>query len=144
MSLRRPAILRRYPHLLPEDSELWSDWLRLHAIDVLSVEYDVRVGAGRDPGNTYEPQIRKMGLDLSMRRIDCVCQLADSILIIEVCHLLTLTSIGQYYAYQVLYKRTFNPTRPTHAILVSREIHGDLQPVLEELRISYEIVPKTG
>jgi len=79
-----------------------------------------------------------------MRRIDCVCHRSDSILIVEVCHLLTLTSIGQYYTYQVLYNRTYHPDKPVSAILVCREIHGDLKPVLEALRISYEIVRETG
>ena len=61
-----------YPHLLQPDIDLWLRYLDKHADKYNAFDYDVRIGKGRDPGNSFDENMRRMGVHLSQRRIDVV------------------------------------------------------------------------
>lgn len=139
----RPVVAdknRYYPHLLPDDITIWERFLNLHPHDYTRIEYDVRVGEGRDPGDAFPDNIRKMGLDISMRRIDAVGHAPDRIDVIEITRTAGLTSIGQLTAYPKLYRDKFRPTLPLRAVLVAEELQTDIQPVLDTLPITIYLV----
>jgi len=131
----------RYPHLLPIDAEVW----RAHHLTLgdkyYQIDYDVRVGQGRDPGEAFSVKIRNMALALSCRRVDVVGHSATSIDIIEVTHSAGLKALGQLIAYPILYSQTYPTTRAIRPILVAGEIQTDILPVLIRLRIEYYIYP---
>lgn len=131
----------RYPHLLEVDALIWhAHWLK-HGDSYETIEYDVRVGDGRDPGPDFDDPIRKMSLALSCRRIDAVCHSPRGIDIVEVTHSAGFTALGQLIAYPVLYANKVGRTRPIRTILVAGEIQTDIRPVLDRLQIQYYIYP---
>jgi len=131
---------QKFAHLLPIDVEVWQRFLASNEITYNLIEYDVRVGLGRDPGTDYEENIRQMALDLSLRRIDCVAHRPTDITVIEVTHSAGFKALGQIYGYPVLYKLTFSPVLPVKPLLVCGEIQSDLLSVIESLRVPYVIV----
>lgn len=132
---------RFYPHLLPQDIEVWKRFLSAHANEYNSFEYDLRVGAGRDPGEDYEQNIRTMAISLSQRRIDAVGHRNGSIDIIEITTRAGLTAIGQLQVYPNLYKRLHNPTMPISPLLVAERIQDDILPYLLESGIRFLLFP---
>ena len=133
--------MRRYPHLLPQDAALWQFHLD-HNPDLYSqIYYDVHVGDGRDPGDSFDPHIRRMAIQLSQRRIDAVAYTPQLIYIIEVTATTGLTAIGQLHAYPTLYQARFHPDRPLSPLLITAEFSSDTQRVFDELRIPYIIYP---
>jgi hypothetical protein len=124
---------RLYPHLLPQDIAVWERYLNSPDAAYHSIEYDVRVGSGRDPGDTYEANIRQMAIDLSQRRIDAVGHRRDTIDIIEITTDAGLTAIGQLHAYPRLYTARYNPTKPLRTVLVCESIQTDLETAIREL-----------
>lgn len=132
---------RRFPHLLKEDALVWQRYLSAESQKYSSIDYDVRVGLGRDPGPRFKSTLRSMAVDLSMRRIDAVGYNSTGIVIIEVTRSAGITAVGQLLAYPILYQQTYFPDRPLSVLLVAEEIQTDLEPVFQQLNIPYALFP---
>jgi len=131
----------RFPHLLPVDASIWRQHLLAHGHDYTLFEYDQRVGEGRDPGDTYDDNIRTMALQLSKRRIDCTGYHSRGVDIFEVTHSAGFTALGQLIAYPILYARTFGTSRSIRPVLITAHIQSDIEPVIKALRIPYFLYP---
>ena len=129
-----------YPHLIPEDSEVWSRFLDQWGKFYSRFDYDVRVGAGRDPGDSFPGNIRDMGILLSQRRIDAIGYTPKNIQLFEITRVADLKTIGQLIAYPTLYRETYNPTKPLQTSVVAVEIGTDLAPAYRKLNISVYLV----
>lgn len=130
-----------YPHLLPDDIALWEDFLTQHSAQFTQFEYDVRVGEGRQAADYYPDQIRKMALDLSMRRIDAIGYTEAETFLIEITVSAGLKAIGQIITYPLLYKQTFPTATNLHPLLVARQLEPDIRPALIEHQIDYILIP---
>lgn len=133
---------RQFPHLLPRDIEVWEAHLAAHPDDYQYIDYDVRVGRGRDPGPDYTDAIRSHALDLSKRRIDAVGHAVDHIAIIEITTRAGLKALGQMAAYPVLYALTFKPTLPLRQVLVCAELGTDAEPAFMQSTITVYQYPE--
>ena len=130
----------RFPHLLPEDARTWATWLKSYGDIFESFDYDVRVGLGRPATDDHTPEIQKMALDLSMRRIDAIGHTASHIYLFEIASSAGFTRVGQCFAYPVLYRQTYLPVKPTQIILIAAEIQSDIQAVLEYYNVPTYLV----
>lgn len=135
-----PIQNRKYPHLLPPDVPVWERYLAKHAHQFSSIDYDIQVGHGRDPGDIHPQNIRAMALNLSRRRIDAVCQMPGQILIIEITTLADMTALGQMIAYPILFRQTYKPDIPVKTLLVCETIGSDLEPVMKLAQIPWIII----
>lgn len=129
-----------YAHLLPPDVPVWERYLDIHRSAYDLLEYDVRVGLGRDPGAQYPQNIRLMALDLSYRRIDCVAHSHGVITVIEITTIAGFKAIGQIVSYPLLYTLTYSPNFPVRAMLVCESLQSDIKPVIQTLGIPYVTV----
>lgn len=132
---------RFFPHLLPNDIPVWERFLEAFPDRFDRIEYDVRVGKGRPAPTNMDPNIQKMALDLSRRRIDAIGFSPGRIDIIEITRLADLKAVGQLMAYPLLYTQTFGPSVPLHTILVAEELHTDIKPVLDSLPVEVWLSP---
>jgi len=133
----------KFPHLLSQDIIVWERFLVTHGRDYDRLEYDIRVGIGRDPGAEFPENTRTMAIDLSMRRIDAVGIRTDRLDIIEITTIAGIHAIGQLFAYPCLYRETFKPDLPLHPILVASELGPDILPVLLAHDLDYRLFPPT-
>lgn len=132
--------MKRYPHLLPPDVPVWERYLARGGDGRHLIEYDVRVGLGRDPGPEYPENIRAMALDLSFRRIDAVAHHRDHITVIEITTAIGMAALGQIQAYPVLYRLTFMPSLPIFGLLVAERFESDMQVTADEKGVAYVLV----
>ena len=137
-----PGKNRFYPHLLPDDIELWERFLDAKPHMFSTYDYDVRVGLGRDPGATSPENIRSMSIDLSQRRIDAIGYTDSHLTIIEITLSAGLRAIGQLIAYPHLFKASFDTIVPIDVLLVAGEIQTDMRCVFDHLKIPYLLYPK--
>ena len=135
--------MTRYPHLLPADAALLDQYLASVPDKYSDVFMDVHVGEGRDPGPSFDDNIRRMAIQLSLRRIDCVAFAVDHVDIIEVTTAAASTALGQLMAYPALYVATFHPTVPVAPLLITLEFKTDMQQIFEFYSIPYIILPPT-
>lgn len=131
---------RQFPHLLPQDIEVWKRFLAKYGTMYVNFLYDLRVGHGRDPGEGYPENIRGMAIGLSQRRIDAVGIVPDGVHIIEVTQVAGLTAIGQLTMYPILYSIDY-PDKPIlNIILVCESIQSDIEPALSRMNVTVEVV----
>lgn len=136
---------RKYPHLLSVDVPVWEAFLDTEAPSFEMIDYDVRVGEGRDPGDDYEQNIRGMAVDLSKRRIDAVGQLSTEIWIMEITTIADMRALGQLSVYPPLYRLTYRPAFPLVPVLICAKLDPDLAKVIVETPIKVFLVePKTA
>lgn len=136
------AFLNRfYPHLLPEDIEVWLRFQHEYPQRFYDIEYDVRVGKGRPAPLKYPDNTRKMIHDLTMRRIDAVGHSPRLITIIEITRAAGLKAVGQMITYPILYRQTFAPRKPIHTLLVCEELRPDIEPALRLNHIEWILLP---
>ena len=132
---------RFYPHLLPDDIELWERFLKVRGDQYDSFDYDIRIGKGRDPGTNVDSKIRRMGIELSQRRIDAIGHRPGSLTVIEITLSAGLKAVGQLLTYPDLYKLTYNPTLPVKTLLVAAEIQPDINQALIAHGIPWILLP---
>ncbi len=143
MKKKMSGLNNLYPHLLQPDIDLWIRYLALHETEYLRFDYDVRIGKGRDPGNSEPKSIREMAIGLSQRRIDVVGYKPDQIQIIEITLLAGIKCIGQLETYPILYKETYNPDLPITTLLLTEKLEADIQTILIKKQLSFIVLPKT-
>ncbi len=133
---------RFFPHLLPHDIEVWEADLAARPNAYLRIEYDVRVGRGRDPGPDFSDDIRRHTCDLSCRRIDAVGHAVDHIDIIEITQRAGLKALGQLAGYPLLYALTFKPTLPLRQVLVAAELGTDMVEIFSLANLTVFLYPE--
>ena len=116
----------RYPHLLPQDSPVLTAFLVENGNRYTRVDFDVRVGTGRDPGPDFDDNIRKDALDLSRRRIDALGHTANGVEIVEVTSAAGVTALGQLLTYNQLYQRDHATEKPPKLVLAARTLQTDM------------------
>jgi hypothetical protein len=130
----------RYSHILEPDRTLFQIYIDSHVYNYVHLDFDVRVGTGRDPGSAFSDDIRRMAIHLSQRRIDCVAHTLDRIHIIEVTFSAGLTSLGQLMAYPSLYKASYRPSLPIVPVLVCHDFQTDAQSHFDANGITYHLI----
>jgi hypothetical protein len=130
----------RYSHILEPDRTLFQLYIESKLYPYIHLDFDVRVGTGRDPGPTFSDDIRRMAIHLSQRRIDCVAHTLTFIHIIEVTFSAGLTSLGQLMAYPSLYTSSYRPALRVVPILVCHDFQTDAQQHFIDQGIIFHLV----
>lgn len=136
--------MARFTHLLAPDRALWQRFLDTYPGRYISLDYDVRVGSGRDPGPAFSDPMRSMALSLSQRRIDAIGLCSDRLEIVEITMNAGLTALGQLIAYPLLYAADFNPTLPVIPILVCQAMQPDMADIYTRMNITFFVNPTPG
>lgn len=110
--------LRKYPHMLPADAQLWTRYLETNPFPAAHVRYDVHVGTPAPVPEGTGPNYARMIQALSTKRIDALVILPDKTLVVEVKPHAGATAVGQALCYALLYRQE-NPliAPPTPTIL---------------------------
>lgn len=130
----------KYPHMAPNDVSMWEKFLDNHIQELNEVAYDVRVGIGQDPGETFEPNIREMAIKLTQYRIDVLNKGTRHYDIIEVKRDPGPGAVGQLLSYFDLFIRSYPELTPVKLILICNRTTPDLVTVLNSYNIDYFIV----
>ena len=139
-----PGLNRKYPHLHPDDIQIWLRFIDGYEKQFDRFDYDVNVGDGRDPGPHYDKFLRKMAVGLSQRRIDVVAHTKNNIICIELTPSLGWRAIGQCLGYPLLYRTAYNPNKTVLGLIVCETIQTDLKPCCQHLELPVLVLGKPG
>lgn len=131
-----PEKLKKYPHLMVGDVEIWERYLDAHAKEWDSFEYDVRVGEGIQVAAEQPEYFKTMAAALSEKRIDVVGHRGRTVWIIEVKPAAMLSAVGQLVSYQILYEERFPEAGPTRLMIVTDRIGPDLENICRRFEIT--------
>jgi len=136
----KPEKRFKYPHLSPADKKIWERYLATMPTSLGAVSYDLRVGIGQDPGETYQDNIRTMAVKLTQLRIDVLNKFNNSYQIIEVKFDPGPGAVGQLIAYRDLFVLEYPELRPVNLFLLCNKITPDLVTVCRMNNISFQVV----
>jgi|SRR5271156_6533847 len=101
----------KFPGMLPAEVVVFKAWLVLHEAEYERFDYNVRIGAGVDPGPSVPQYWRDLALASTQLRMDAVGWNGAQPTIIEVKRRATPANIGQLLTYAAVWA-VDNPNSP--------------------------------
>lgn len=118
----------RYRGMRPREAEVFRLWLQDKWASYDRFEFNVRVGAGADPGAQYPENIRRMAVANTQKRIDAVAWVGVQPTIIEVKDYAIQLAIGQVLEYGAVWQSQHAASpKPLLLIVCSNHEAGLLQ-----------------
>jgi len=133
---QRPEVMTHYPHMLPDDTVIWTRYLTQPVQPLERVWYDVHVGSSNIPDDTSDQMLRKIAQGVTRKRIDVVAQVKSSLWVIEVKPFADARAMGQVQAYLRLFQRDYRLALACVPVIVCEDFDPDLVPDFEELGIT--------
>ncbi len=121
--------LLKYPHLGPEDATIWTRFIDKYPNFFESVEYDVKVGEGRDYSKLPKDEFSEDLKYLSLKRIDVVGFRSGEILVIELKPAATLAAIGEAMGYTQLFKEANPAAGKILPAIITDQILPDMENI---------------
>jgi len=124
-----------YPHMLSEDTVVWSKFLKSEADRIARVWYDVHVGTGIEPISPADDISRAVALGVSRKRIDVVAKVGGGFWVVEVKPFASMLAIGQALTYSRLFSLEYQPPGAVWPIIVCDAVDEDLLSEFDELGV---------
>ena len=132
--------LGKYPGMFPPEVPIIREWFRRHQSQYDSVQFNVRVGTGFDPGPSVPQYQRDMAIANTQLRIDAVVWSGDQATLLEVKQHAGASALGQLLTYSHLWREA-NPGSPAPRLLVvTADPQPDIPRVLAAAGVALEIV----
>ena len=137
---QKPIVMPHYPHMMAEDIDVWTAYLKSPVVPILEVWYDVHVGAGLaglDPADALGARIAR---GVYRKRIDVVCRLAAGYWVVEVKPFGSMLALGQALSYTGLFRREYEVRGEVIPVVVCGEVDEDLVDEYDMLGVGLIVV----
>jgi len=128
--------LRKYPHMLPNDIEIWERFLRNFPALFDRIDYDLHVGDARGFSEGDPDWKRRLAEALTKFRIDAVGWQGERPTIIEVKPYASLSALGQLLGYRYFFQRDFPDKGDPYLMAVTDKTRKDIV----DLYYDYEVI----
>lgn len=130
------ALIRpHYPHMLYEDTQIWTKFLKTDAERIQELWYDVRVGKPVYLGESATEMELKIAGGLTRKRIDVVCRVNGDYWVVEVKPWASMLAVGQVIAYARLFAMNYGVNARVIPVIVCDASDEDLIEQYDELGI---------
>ncbi len=123
---QRPIIMPSYPHLLAEDTDVWTKYLDSPITEIKRVWYDLHVGTAVRLGPGADEMDRKIADGVTKKRIDVVASVGGGYWVIEIKGVGNMTALGQALAYSRLFRIEFNIYEEVWPVVICVDLDLDL------------------
>ncbi len=122
----KPMVMPHYPHMMAEDTEVWSKYLANPLVPIKEVWYDVHVGGAVRPVDEADLLSARIAAGISRKRIDVVAAVGGGYWVIEVKPFASMLALGQVLSYTRLFKMEFAPAGEVWPVIVCDAVDEDL------------------
>lgn len=137
---QKPIVMPSYPHLLAEDTEVWSAYLEDPIAPIKEVWYDVHVGQGVTLPVGVDSLTKRIAAGITRKRIDVVCKVGGGYWVVELKPFGSMLALGQVFAYSRLFIRDYEPDGEVWPVVICNEVDPDLFEQMEYLGIAVIVV----
>ncbi len=123
---QKPIVMPSYPHLLAEDTDVWSRYLADPLVPIREVWYDVHVGAGIRVGVNAGEIEKKVAAGVGRKRIDCICRIGGGYWVVEIKPFGSMLALGQVLSYHRLFVAEYAPAGEAWPVIVCYQADRDL------------------
>lgn len=134
----KPIVRPAYPHMLGEDTRVWTRLLKAGDINFQKVWYDVHVGQGVIPAVGSDSIVERVSQGITRKRIDVVAIVDHVFWVIEVKPIAMHFAIGQVLVYTGLFIDEYKPEVKVWPVIVCDEV--DVDVVKESGRLGVVLV----
>lgn len=120
---------------------VWRAFLAANGGSYDRFDYNVRLGAGVDPGPSVAEPYRSMSIKLSQLRLDAVGWQGGSPTIFEVERMAKPRNVGQILTYQAAWEASGLSTVEPALAIVAAAFNPSIMPVLEAHKIDLYVYP---
>jgi len=120
---------------------VWRAWLVIHQTEFDRFDYNVRLGAGVDPGPTVPEPYRTMAIQIRQKRVDAVGYTAGSPTLFEVKRRAGPENLGQLLVYARLWPQQFPASPPPALVLVASDADPHTTDTLAAYNVRLDLVP---
>lgn len=133
---QKPIVMPAYPHMLAEDTAVWTKYLQSPLVLIKEVWYDVHVGKqveGLDPSDILGQRI---AAGITRKRIDVVARVGGGFWVIEVKPRANMVALGQVLTYSRLFIAEYRPEGEVWPVIVCDSADEDLVDEFDELDVA--------
>jgi len=153
----------KYPALGPPEILIWREWLRLHETEYAPLpdfwlaaaptltgstpqpgdifDYNVRIGAGRDPGAGFDESVRQQWIARTKFRIDALGFDGQTPVIFEVDRNASSPQVGQLLSYLATWRASKLPGTDPRGVLITSNFNANAMHLVRETGIQLVTVP---
>ena len=132
---QRPIIMPHYPHMLREDTEVWTRFLESGFTEIKEVWYDVRVGLPVLLDVGADVRDKRIAAGLTRKRIDAVAAVGGGLWIIEIKPYANMYAVGQILTYTRLFEKEYIAPGAIVPVLLCDDYDRDLVDEFDELGV---------
>lgn len=123
---QKPIIMPHYPHMLSEDTAVWSKYLAAPIAAIQEVWYDVHVGKAVPlPAGSSDLE-RRIASGITRKRIDVVARVGSALWVVELKPFGGMQALGQVLSYTRLFVKEYWPACEVLPVLICSEVDEDL------------------
>jgi len=132
---QKPIVMPTYPHMLAEDTAVWSRYLESPVLPIKEVWYDVHVGhAVLLPVGA--PDIdQRIARGITRKRIDVICRVDSVLWVVEIKPYASMLALGQVLSYTRMFVEEFRPAGEVASVIVCDSVDRDLLDEFEALGV---------
>ena len=132
---QKPIVMPHYPHMMQEDTAVWTKFLQLKVVAIRRVWYDVRVGLS--VLRMVEPQTQesRIAAGLTRKRIDVIASVGKDFWVIEVKPVANMYALGQVLVYTRLFAQEYVTTGQVISVIICSTSDEDLPDEFEDFGI---------
>jgi len=130
----------KYPHLIGEDSKIWTRFITSFPNRFDSVDYDLHIGLGAKVFTIDDPKSQHYWTQLTKKRIDVVAFKDDKITIIEVKKRAGLYTLGQILGYKFLYLRENPDVSDVELLVICWSVDQDTEQLFNYYNIPFIVI----
>jgi len=131
----KPMVMPSYPHMMAEDTEVWSKYLAAPVAPIKELWYDVHVGESVGlPAGAADIDY-KIARAVTRKRIDVVCRVGGGFWVVEVKPYANQVALGQVLNYTRLFIVEYRPEGEVWPVVVCDNADRDLLDDFELLGV---------
>jgi hypothetical protein len=132
---QRPVIMPKYPHMMAEDTLVWTRFLQTESHRLKEVWYDVHVGQSVIFDMGLSDLEQRIADGVTRKRIDVVASVGGGFWIIEVKPHASMYAVGQVLTYRRLFVKEYRPKGIASAVIVADSYDPDLLGQFDEMGV---------
>ena len=132
---QKPDVMIHYPHMMAEDTAVWTKFLESEVVEIRRVWYDMRVGMSVLRMEGPQTQESRIAAGLTRKRIDVIASVGNDFWVIEVKPRANMYAVGQVLVYTRLFSQEYVTTGQVISVIVCGNSDEDLLDEFEDFGI---------
>ena len=130
-----PVPQPKYEHMMPEDRDCWTRFLKERPLYFEEVWYDMHVGVPVIPPEGSPLWMWDVSNAVTRKRIDVIGRFKSKLYIVEVKTVLNMKALGQAVTYHDLFIRDYETDLEVIPAVICEMSDADLVPIAAKLKV---------